>query len=96
MIARFVLVACFLALAWATKDPAGAALWTRLENAWLFAILRIGVGLVAVAVFAYMVSDCVRIRSTQSATGILYFGSVMAYIGELASPYLTRELGWPI
>ena len=72
------------------------SVWGRLEQWWLIVTLRVGVGLVALAIFAYMVGDCVRLRSTQSATGILYFASVMAYAGELASQYLTRELGWPI
>ncbi len=74
----------------------GVSVWERLEQWWLIVTLRVGVGLVAVAIFAYMVGDCVRLRSTQSATGILYFASVMAYVGELASQYLTRELVWPI
>ncbi len=81
------------AVAWLTGDLPIAA---RLGDAWLIACLRIGVGLVGVAVFAYMVADCVRLRSTQSATGILYFGSVMAYVGELAGQQLTREIGWPL
>ncbi len=64
-------------------------------NAWLVMIIsmRVGVGLVAVGVFAYMVLDCVRRRSTQSATGILYFASIFTYIGELCSLYLLGELG---
>ena len=74
-------------------DPAVPAYFAR---AWLVLTLRIGVGLVAVAVFTYMVSDCVKLRSTQSATGILYFGSLCAYIGELASQHLTTECAWPL
>lgn len=53
-------------------------------------------GLVAVAVFAYMVTDCVRLRSTQSATGILYFASLFVYMGELAGLWLILECGWPL
>jgi hypothetical protein len=84
------------ALAWWMQDTSVPTVWTRLEQWWLIALLRVGVGLVAVAIMTYMVADCVRLRSTQSATGILYFASVMAYVGELASQYLTRELGWPL
>ena len=69
---------------------------TELKEAWLIVSLRVVVGLVAVALFAYMVSACVRLRSTQSATGILYFGSVCAYVGEFASQQLIVECGWPI
>lgn len=58
--------------------------------------LRVGVGLVVLSMFAYMVLDCVRLRSTQSATGILYFASVLAYIGELSGQYLLEQWGWPV
>ena len=83
-------------IAWRGFGGASPAILTHLGEWWLIVALRVGVGLVAVAGFAYMVSDCVRLHSTQSATGILYFGSVMAYVGELASQQLVRELGWPI
>jgi uncharacterized membrane protein YfcA len=75
---------------------AGLPIGARLADAWLIAVLRIGVGLVLLAVLAYMVADCVRLRATQSATGILYFGSLMAYVGELAAQQLLRELAWPL
>jgi hypothetical protein len=65
-------------------------------RSWLIVFLRVGLGIVGVGAFTYMVLDCVRLRSTQSATGILYFGSIFAYIGELASQYLLYEWGWPI
>lgn len=68
----------------------------QLGAAWLILFLRVGVGLVAVGVFAYMVSDCVRRRATQSATGILYFASIFAYIGELANQQLIMECGWAL
>ena len=93
--ARVLFFAASLALAWGMGGE-GPSLWEHLEQWWLIVTLRVGVGLVALAIFAYMVGDCVRLRSTQSATGILYFASVMAYVGELASQYLTRELAWPI
>ncbi|MFQ5413879.1 MAG: hypothetical protein ACE5E6_05420 [Phycisphaerae bacterium] len=86
------------------SDPASRAptphrprtVLARLGGFWLVLTLRIGLGLLAVAVFAYMVSDCVRRRATQSATGILYFGSVFAYIGELAAGYLLVQVAWPL
>lgn len=83
---------------WVSGDGAGAepTLVTQFLQAWLILTLRIGVGLLAVGLFAYMVSDCVRLRSTQSATGILYFGSVFAYVGELANLQLIAQYGWPL
>ena len=59
-------------------------------------VLRVGVGLLPVAVFAYMSLDCVRRRSTQSETGILYFASVFTYIGELCSLHLIGQLGYSV
>jgi len=50
---------------------------------------RIFFGLLGPAVFAYMVSETARIRSTQSATGILYVAVVFVLIGELLARYLT-------
>jgi len=80
-----------LMLAWSLG---GADLAGRLGDAWLILSLRVGLGLVGVGVFAYMVSDCVNLRATQSATGILYFGLLFAYIGELAHQYLIVQYGW--
>ncbi len=68
----------------------------RLGGSWLILSMRVAVGLVAVGVFAYMVRDCVRLRSTQSATGILYFASVFVYIGELSSRHLMSAYGLPL
>lgn len=55
--------------------------------------VRFGVGVVGTAVFAYMVWDCVKRRSTQSATGILYLTMVFVFIGELTGQYLMRTAG---
>ncbi len=53
------------------------------------------VGLVVPAVFVYMAHDCIRRRSTQSATGILYVAGVLVFIGELIALHLARETGLP-
>ncbi len=74
----------------------GVWVMNLLQNQWLIVTIRLGLGLVAVGIFAYMVSDCVRLRATQSATGILYFGSIFVYVGELANQHLIVECGWPI
>lgn len=94
VMARAAFFAASLLVAWAMAGgtPGGPAqgLW----DYWIVVALRAGVGLLAVGVFAYMVADCVRLRATQSATGILYFGSVLAYMGELAALYLVMQVGW--
>jgi len=80
---------------WWLGSVHGASFWAVLANSWLVLSLRVGVGIIAVAVFAYMVADCVRLRATQSATGILYFASIFVYVGELASRQLLLDCGWP-
>ena len=85
-----------IAVAWTTSNNAAPPILTRITDAWIVVLLRVGVGLVAVGVFALMVRACVRLRATQSATGILYFGSLFAYIGELANQHLVVAWAWPM
>ena len=55
----------------------GIFLWQRL----LF-------GLIGTAVLAYMTWETAKLRSTQSATGILYVDFFMVIVGELVAKYL--------
>lgn len=93
---RCLFLLCSLAIAWIVGSGGEAPFVLALQNSWLVLTMRVGVGLVAVGVFAYLVSDCVRLRATQSATGILYFASIFAYVGELASQQFVLECGWPL
>lgn len=43
---------------------------------------RFAVGFLMPALFLYMIQDCVRRRSNQSATGILYVTTVLVVLGE--------------
>lgn len=61
----------------------------------LYVVTRWLVGLAVAGVFVYMAHDCIRRRSTQSATGILYVAGVLVLIGELIGLYLVRETGLP-
>jgi hypothetical protein len=81
---------------------AGVLLLNRrrpLEMLWgiygLYMLTRWFVGLGVPAVFVYMAHDCVRRRSTQAATGILYVTGVLVFIGEIVALYLVRETGLP-
>ena len=85
LIARVILA--ILATAMLTRE-----IWMR-EG--LFILTRWLVGLVVPAVFVYMAHDCIKRRSTQSATGILYVAGVLIFIGELIALYLVRESGLP-
>jgi hypothetical protein len=69
------------------------------EHLWGIYGLYIGtrwfVGLLVPAVFLYMAHDCIKRRSTQSATGILYVAGVLIFIGEIVALHLLRETGLP-
>lgn len=86
-----------------TITAAGIAWWAQsrrpVEMLWGIYGLLIGtryfVGLVIPGVFTYMADDCIRRRSTQSATGILYVSGLMVFVGELIGLYLLRETGLP-
>jgi hypothetical protein len=52
-------------------------------------------GLAVPAVFLYMAHDCIKRRSTQSATGILYVAGVLVFIGEIVALQLVRATGLP-
>ena len=94
--ARFVFLVASVVAAMVFAEATGVQVIEEMRNAWIVVLLRVGLGIVAVAIFAYMVADCVKLRATQSATGILYFGSLFAYVGELASQQLMVECGWPL
>jgi hypothetical protein len=61
----------------------------------LYVLTRWLVGLVVAGVFVLMAHDCIRRRSTQSATGILYVAGVLIVVGEIMALYLLHETGLP-
>jgi hypothetical protein len=54
--------------------------------------MRWGIGLIATAVATALAERTVRIRSTQSATGILYIAMTFVLVGELTGMMLERDL----
>jgi hypothetical protein len=59
----------------------------------LFVMVRWGMGVLGPAVATALAWETVRIRSTQSATGILYIAMTLVLFGELTAMVLTRESG---
>ncbi|MFQ5589978.1 MAG: hypothetical protein ACE5HE_02335 [Phycisphaerae bacterium] len=96
VVLRTLFVPASIAIAWVVGRHEVRSILDDMLNAWFVISLRVGVGLLPVGLFAYMVADCVRIRSTRSATGILYFGSIFTYVGELASQQIVAECGWAV
>ena len=84
---------------------AGVALWfwtadhdlTNLnDETVLWLPVRWLIGLAGPLAFGWMAYRTAKIRSTQSATGILYVVVILTFLGELTSLLLMRETGLPL
>lgn len=64
-------------------------------GSWVFPMMRWGMGLVAPSIAVVLAWKTVQIRSTQSATGILYAAVTLLLLGELSSLIVARG-GVPI
>ena len=62
----------------------------------LFLGMRWGMGIAGPALAAWMAWRTTLIRSTQSATGILYIGMTLVLFGELSALILSRTSGVPL
>ena len=62
---------------------------------WLWFSLRWLAGIVGPLVLVVMVSKILRYKNTQSATGVLFVGVILTFIGELSATLLARELHLP-
>jgi hypothetical protein len=62
----------------------------------LFLWIRLGVGLVLVAIVAAMTVHCVRLRANMAATGLLYIGMSMAIGGEIFARILLLTTSIPM
>jgi hypothetical protein len=60
----------------------------------LWLVVRWGVGLLAPLALGWMAWETARIRSTQSATGILYVVVIFCFLGELTSQLLLSKTGY--
>ena len=74
----------------------GATLTEVTVDSGFFFWWRVALGLLGPAVFAYMIHETARIRSTQSATGILYLAVLFVLTGELLARFLTVAGAGPI
>jgi hypothetical protein len=77
---------------WVWLD-AGAASHSAASLSPFFLAIRWGVGLVGTAVATALTWKTVEIRSTQSATGILYVAMTLVLFGELTAPMIAHGGG---
>jgi hypothetical protein len=89
-----VLVRLGLALAGLWLWRAGPAASGLESETILWLVVRWGVGLLAPLALGWMAWETTRIRSTQSATGILYVVVIFCFLGELTSQLLLSKTGY--
>src|SRR6266540_2614966 len=75
---------------------AGHSLFNLEDETVLWLPLRWGLGFAGPAVLGWMAWESARIRSTQSATGILYVVVLFCFLGELTSQLLLGTSGWTL
>lgn len=96
VVARFSIVGAALLLGgWETLRVGRAADLIFSTNG-LFFLFRSLMGLAAPLVIAALIWQTVRIRSTQSATGLLYVALILVLFGELVSSFLQFATGYPL
>jgi hypothetical protein len=91
--ARLALAAVGL---WLWSSTASHSLFTLKEEANLWLPVRWGLGLVAPLVLGVMARQTAKIRSTQSATGILYVVVIFCFLGELTGQLLQNTTGYTL
>lgn len=60
---------------------------------WIMLLMRVGWGYLVIAIMSYFAYRLIRMRSLQSATGILYAMTIFVFVGELMSTYLFLQYG---
>jgi hypothetical protein len=85
-----VLLACVGLWLW-TSRPEAVNLETEML---LWLPVRWALGLLGPMFLGWMAWETARIRSTQSATGILYVVVIVCFLGELTSQLLLAKTGW--
>jgi hypothetical protein len=79
----------------ALVSQAAQALLQFSGQGWLF-WLRLAIGLIGPLIFGGMIYATVKIRSTQSATGMLYATVVFVFLGEAFAKFIWLFTGIPV
>jgi len=58
--------------------------------------MRWTAGILFPLILAILVPRTLRYRNTQAATGVLFAGVILVFIGESAAAVLSRDLHWPL
>ncbi len=96
ILGRAAIAAAALSWWWTHFDPT-AADWPRLLSGIRpFLLGRLGLGLLLPFAAMFLVRGTVRLRATQSATGILYFVFIFLAAAELMAGYVVLRTGIPL
>jgi hypothetical protein len=87
--ARTIISGTGLALQAASSQPLDTAFWIFVTFRWLS-------GLLGTFTLALMTWHTLKVPNTQSATGILYAGVILAFLGELTSLLLSVDYLYPL
>lgn len=63
---------------------------------WAFVALRWLAGLIGTLAMAWLTWETLKVPNTQSATGLLYAGVILVFIGELTSQLLSVGAAYPL
>ena len=98
MIVRVVVVGAAVFVAIASWQPGAGPSFQRYITsvAGIFFWQRVLFGLAGPALLSYLTWETAKIRSTQSATGILYVDFFMVVVGELLAKYLLLATRVPV
>lgn len=98
MLLRIVVVATAVFMAMATWEPGAGPSFQRyiLSTNGIFFWQRVLFGLLGPALLSYMTWETAKIRSTQSATGILYVDFFTVVVGEILAKYLLLVTSVPV
>lgn len=91
-----VVLACFTVACWPLMSAQTKVIdqWSSTYAIWLSLTLLGGIfGPLAVC---WMVHRILKYKNTQSATGVLFVGVILAFIGEMTGALLRRELLLPV
>jgi len=81
---------------WLWSSTGGHSLFTLEDETVLWLPVRWGLGFVAPLVLGVMAWQTARIRSTQSATGLLYVVVIFCFLGELTGQLLLSTTGYTL
>ena len=98
LIARIVLVSLVVFLAFVSSQPGSTSsfAWYIFSAGGIFFWQRVLFGLFGPALLAYLTWETAKIRSTQSATGILYVDFFTVIVGEVLAKYLLLSTAVPV